>query len=63
MRISEYEEFERGDKVRLLTDWYEKNGFPYKEGDIFIVDYQDGIEDVHTDKGVFSVGELELIEE
>lgn len=62
MRISEYVEFEQGDVVRLLTNWYERNGFPMKEGDIFIVNYQDGSEDVHTNKGIFSVDELELAE-
>lgn len=24
MKISDYEEFEQGDKVRLLTSWYEE---------------------------------------
>lgn len=63
MRISEYEEFEQGDKVRLITDWYEKSGFPYKKGDIFTVEFQYGSEDVRTNKGTFGVDELELVEE
>ncbi|HBF77167.1 MULTISPECIES: hypothetical protein [Clostridium] len=56
------EEFEDGDKVRLITDWYQKAGFPFKKGDIFTVKYQDG-EDVQTDKGIFDFDELELVNE
>lgn len=63
MRIVEYEEFESGDKVRLITDWYEKHGFPFKKGDIFIVEYQIGPDEVRTNKGYFSVDELELVED
>lgn len=55
------EEFEKGDKVHLITSWYEENGFLFKEGDIFTVEYQDG-DNVETDKGEFSFEELELVE-
>lgn len=63
MRITEYEEFENGDKVRLITDWYERNGFKHKKGDVFIVEYQDNLEDVYTNKGWFNIKELELVED
>jgi len=63
MRIAEYEEFEEGDKVRLITDWYEKHGFPFKKGDIFVVRFQKNSEEVCTDKGWFDVGDLELVED
>lgn len=63
MRIAEYEEFEEGDKVRLITDWYEEHGFPFKKGDIFTVKYQANSEEVCTDKGWFNVEDLELVED
>lgn len=63
MRVVFYEEFEQGDKVRLITDWYEKHGFPFKKGDIFTVKYQIDSESVQTDKGEFEVEDLELVEE
>lgn len=62
MRVAEYEEFEQGDKVRLITDWYEKRGFPFKKGDIFTVEYQKDPENVQTNKGEFDVEALELVE-
>lgn len=63
MKISDYEEFEQGDKVRLLTSWYEENGFSFKKGDILTVEFQYDSENVETNKGEFGVDELELIEE
>lgn len=59
----DYDEFEEGDKVRLITNWYEENGFPFKKGDIFTVRFQEDEENVWTDKGIFSAYELELVEE
>lgn len=62
MKYVDYEEFEQGDKVRLATDWYENHGFKHKEGDVFIVKWQN-YDEVYTDKGTFDFSELELVEE
>lgn len=58
-----YQEFEPGDKVRLLTDWYERHGFVFKKGDIFTVKSRGNSKYVQTDKGGFLADELELVEE
>lgn len=63
MRYVEREEFESGDKVRLIDDsWYIKHGFEIRKTDIMTVKYQDD-DEVITDKGIFEFYELELIEE
>ncbi len=61
MSINESEEYEYGDKVRLVTDWYENHGFPFKKGDIFkvFVQYYDC---VVTNRADFDYEDLELVE-
>lgn len=57
------EEYEQGDKVKLLNyDWYIDRGFNILTKDeILIVEFQDGKE-VWTNKGIFEFDELELVE-
>lgn len=61
MSIDESEEFQYGDKVRLITDWYENHGFPFKKGDIFKVLTQYSA-CVSTNRADFEPEDLELIE-
>jgi hypothetical protein len=62
MRSFYQEEFESGDKVKLITDYYERHGYNFKKGDIFIVKYQDD-DDVMTDKGWFEFQDFELVKD
>lgn len=61
MRTVWREEFESGDKVRLVTNWYAERGLVEKD-EILIVQFQDG-DEVWTNKGIFDFDELELVEE
>ena len=61
MSIDESEEFQYGDKVRLITDWYSNHGFPFKKGDIFKVFAQYST-CVSTNRADFDPEDLELIE-
>lgn len=60
--IDEPEGYEYGDKVRLVTDWYENHGYPFKKGDVFTVNVQYNT-CVSTNRADFDPKELELIEE
>ena len=62
MGIGESEEYQYGDKVRLTTNWYKNNGFPFKKGDIFTVWAQYST-CVSTNRADFDLRDLELIEE
>jgi len=51
--------YQYGDMIRLNTDWYYKNGLPYKKGSCFKVYYQH-FDWVVTDRGDFNIEDVEL---
>ena len=51
--------YQYGDMIRLNTDWYRKNGLPYKKGSCFKVLYQH-FDWVVTARGDFHIDDVEL---
>lgn len=59
--INESEGYKYGDKVRLISDWYDNHGYPFKKGDVFTVRAQYSTF-VSTSRADFNPEELELVE-
>ncbi|HHY77551.1 MAG TPA: hypothetical protein GX498_03450 [Clostridiales bacterium] len=58
--FEDYNMYNYGDVIRLETDWYEKNGFPFKRGSCYKVKYQ-YFDWVITDRGSFSIEDVKKV--